>query len=89
MIDISKILSKLNLTKYKPIKEVPLHHSNKPETLFTGLYGGNLIIVHPDLPFQFFHDKRQIPEKLFLTHFLKVRLLHLLRTVQSDSSVMQ
>jgi hypothetical protein len=67
--DINEILSKLNLTRYKAVKEVPLHYSNKPETLFTGFYNGNLIIVHPDLPFQFFNDTVTNIEKAFVDTF--------------------
>ena len=57
LTDTKEILSKLNLDQYKPVKEVPFHYSNKPETLFTGFYNGNLIIVHPDLAFNFFKQK--------------------------------
>lgn len=67
--DIGEILSKLNLSQYNPTKVVPLHYSNKPETLFTGFYNDNLIIVHPDLPFQFFHDTSTETEKLFIDTF--------------------
>lgn len=67
--DISVILSKLNLTEYKPIEEVPLHYSNKPQTLFTGFYNGNFLIVHPDLPFHFFSDTPTDTEKLFIDTF--------------------
>ncbi len=69
LTDISEILSKLNLSKYKPTKEVPLHYSNKPETLFTVFYNGNFLIVHPDLAFQFFHDTPSETEKLFIDTF--------------------
>src|SRR6266496_878182 len=67
--DMNEILSKLNLSKYKPTKEVPLHYSNKPETLFAGFYNGNLLIVHPDLPFDFFNDAQSETEKLFIDTF--------------------
>lgn len=69
LTDINEILSKLNLTAYKPIKEVPLHYSNKPETLYTGFYNGNLLIVHPDLPFHFFNDTPTETERIFLETF--------------------
>jgi hypothetical protein len=69
MTDLNEILSKLNLTEYKPTKEVPLHFSNKPQTLFTGFYNGNLLVVHPDLPFQFFSDTPTDTEKLFIDTF--------------------
>jgi len=49
--DTKEILTKLNLGQYKPIKEVPLHYSNKPETLFAGFYNDSFLIVHPDLAF--------------------------------------
>jgi hypothetical protein len=67
--DISEILAKLNLSQYKPTKEVSLHYSNKPKTLFIGFYNDTLIIVHPDLPFQFFHDTTTETEKLFIDTF--------------------
>jgi hypothetical protein len=65
LTDINEIISKLNLGQYKPAKEVPLHFSNKPETLFAGFYNGNLLIVHPDIPFHFFNDTQSNTEKLF------------------------
>jgi len=67
--DLADILSKLNLGQYKPVKEVPLHYSNKPETLFAGFYNDNLLIVHPDLPFDFFSDTQSETEKLFADTF--------------------
>jgi hypothetical protein len=67
--DLSAILSQLNLGNYKPVEEVPLHHSNKPKTLFAGFYNGNLLIVHPDLPFHFFRDELSETEKLFARTF--------------------
>lgn len=67
--DLADILSKLNLGQYKPVKEVPLHYSNKPETLFAGFYNDNLLIVHPDLPFDFFNDTQSDTEKLFIDTF--------------------
>jgi hypothetical protein len=69
LTDINKILSKLNLEQYKPKKEVPLHYSNKPQTLFTGFYNGNLLIVHPELPFEFFNDAESVTERLFIDTF--------------------
>ncbi len=67
--DLADILSKLNLEQYKPVKEVPLHYSNKPETLFAGFYNDNLLIVHPDLAFDFFSDTQSATEKLFAETF--------------------
>ncbi|MFZ7166101.1 MAG: hypothetical protein ACO1G5_01005 [Bacteroidota bacterium] len=69
LTDTKEILSKLNLDQYKPVKEVPFHYSNKPETLFTGFYNGNLIIVHPDLAFNFFKQNQSETEKLFIETF--------------------
>jgi hypothetical protein len=66
---INAILSQLQLTAYKPVKEVPLNFSNKPETLFTGFYNGNLLIVHPDLPFHFFGEEQSETERLFIETF--------------------
>jgi len=69
LTDTQTILNKLNLGQYKPVKEVPLHYSNKPETLFTGFYNGNFIIVHPDLAFHFFGDIETETEKRFIDTF--------------------
>lgn len=69
LADSNEILSRLNLGQYKPVKEVPLHFSNKPETLFTGFYNGNLIIVHPEIPFHFFNNTQSETEKLFIETF--------------------
>src|SRR6059058_3098861 len=69
MTDIDEIRSRLNLAGYKPTKEVPLHYSNKPQTLFTGFYNGNLLIVHPELPFGFFSDTRSEIEQVFVDTF--------------------
>jgi len=66
---ISEILTRLKLDNYQPVGEVPLHHSNKADTLFTGFYNGNLLIVHPELPFQFFHDEQSETERLFIETF--------------------
>lgn len=69
LTDINEIRSKLNLEHYKPTKEVPLHYSNKPKTLFTGFYNGNLLIIHPDLPFHFFSNTQSETEKKFINTF--------------------
>lgn len=69
LTDMNAIMSKLNLQHYKPVKEVPLHYSNKPETLFAGFYNGNLLIVHPDLPFHFFGDTMSDTENLLVDMF--------------------
>jgi hypothetical protein len=69
LTDIDEILSKLNLSAFKPGKKVPLHYSNKPQTLFTGFYNSNLLIVHPELPFRFFSDTPTDTEKLFVETF--------------------
>jgi len=69
LTDTNEILTKLNLGKYKPAGEVPLHYTNKPETLFTGFYNNNFIVVHPDLAFHFFGDTQTETEKLFIDTF--------------------
>jgi hypothetical protein len=69
LTDITEILNKLNLAHYKPVKEVPLHYSNKPKTLFTAMYNSNFLIVHPDLPFHFFNETQSETEKLFIDTF--------------------
>ena len=67
--DLAEILKRLNLSHYKPVTEVPLHMSNKPDTLFAGFYNDNLLIVHPDLPFRFFSEVQEDTEKLFAETF--------------------
>lgn len=69
LTDTQQILTKLNLGQYKPAKEVPLHYSNKPQTLFAGFYNDIFLIVHPDLAFQFFGDKQSETERLFIETF--------------------
>jgi len=69
LTDTNEILSKLNLSQYKAKREVPLHYSNKPKTLFMGFCNGNLLIVHPDLAFHFFNDTQTDTEKLFVDAF--------------------
>ena len=63
------ILAKLNLEQFKPKEEVPLHFSNKPQTLFTGFYKDSFLIVHPDIAFHFFGEKQSDTEKLFVDAF--------------------
>jgi hypothetical protein len=67
--DLGQILNQLNLGHFKPTETVPLHYSNKPETLFAGFYNDNLLLVHPDLPFDFFNPKKPETEKLFAKVF--------------------
>jgi len=69
LTDTKEILNRLNLGQYKPSKEVPFHYSNKPETLFTGFYNNNFIVVHPDLAFHFFGETQTETEKLFIDTF--------------------
>lgn len=67
--DMDAILTSLGLGHYKPVEEVPLHYSNKPETLFAGFYQGNLLLVHPDLAFHFFGEGQSETERLFVQTF--------------------
>jgi hypothetical protein len=67
--DTNEILAKLNLGQYRPVKDVPLHYSNKPVTLFSGFYNDNLLIVHPDLAFHFFGETQTETERLFIDTF--------------------
>ncbi len=69
LTNTEEILIKLNLAKYKPIKEVSLDYSNKPKTLFTGFYNDSFIIVHPDLAFDFFGKNQTETEQLFIDTF--------------------
>lgn len=67
--DMGALLVSLGLGNYKPVEEVPLHYSNKPETLFAGFYQGNLLLVHPDLAFHFFGAGQSETERLFTQTF--------------------
>ena len=67
--DMDALLVSLGLGHYKPVEEVPLHYSNKPETLFAGFYQGNLLLVHPDLAFHFFGEGQSETELLFTQTF--------------------
>ena len=67
--DMEALLTSLGLGHYKPVEEVPLHYSNKPKTLFAGFYQGNLLLVHPDLPFHFFGEGQSETERLFIQTF--------------------
>ncbi|MGE9311644.1 hypothetical protein ACLOAU_08360 [Niabella sp. CJ426] len=69
LTDTKEILTKLNLGQYEPKEEVPLHYSNKPDTLFTGFYNDNFIVVHPDLAFHFFGKTQTETEKVFIDTF--------------------
>lgn len=82
--DLNAILQKLNLGHYKPVEEVPLHLSNKPETLFAGLYNDCLMLVHPDLPFQFFTDEQSETERLFMQTFPDAEIAALLENSTVD-----
>jgi hypothetical protein len=66
---IDDILLSLKLHDYKPVGKVPLEATNNPNTLFAGVYNGNLLLVHPDLPFEFFHDQPSAKEQLFINCF--------------------
>jgi hypothetical protein len=67
--DMDALLVSLGLGHYQPVEEVPLHYSNKPETLFAGFYQGNLLLVHPDLAFHFFGEGQSETEQLFIQTF--------------------
>jgi hypothetical protein len=67
--DMDTLLARLGLGHYKPVEEVPLHFSNKAETLFAGFHQGNLILVHPELPFHFFGEEPSETERLFTQTF--------------------
>lgn len=63
------VLEQLGLGQYQPQEQVPLHASNKPKTLFTGFYNNSLLLVHPDLVFEFFADEPSETEKRFVATF--------------------
>lgn len=68
-VNPEQALSALELSRYIVDEEVELVDSNKPKTLFIGNYRGNLIIVHPELPFDFFHNESTNTEKIFIKAF--------------------
>lgn len=68
-VSIDDTLRRLKLQDYKPVGKVPLEATNKPTTLFAGVYNGSLLLVHPDLPFEFFNDKPSATEQLFINCF--------------------
>ena len=67
--DIADILPKLNLGQYKPLRDVTLSNTNKPTTLFAGIYNGNLLLVHQELVFKFFEPEQSDDERRFLEAF--------------------
>ena len=66
---LHNLLQKLNLGHYKPVKEVQLHYSNKPETMFTGFVKNNLHLIHHDHPFHFFRNEPTETKTLFCKTF--------------------
>lgn len=82
--DLGEVLQNLNLGHYQPAQEVPLHLSNKPETLFAGFYNDCLLLVHPDIPFQFFADEESETEKLFTRIFPDAEIAVLLENSTVD-----
>jgi len=69
LTNINEILKKLRLDHYKPEKEVSADYTNKPTTLYVGLFNNNLFIVHPDLPFLFYRQTPSETEKRFTETF--------------------
>ena len=63
------ILSLLGLGMYSPVKEVSFMETNKPTTLFAGFCHGNLLLVDPNLPDEFFSDTITATEKKFIAAF--------------------
>lgn len=80
--DINKILSLLNLSHYQPVDEVPFHVSHNPTTLFTGFYNGNLLIVHPELPFDFFSKEPTYTENVFTSAFPDTEIAALIEDIR-------
>ncbi len=66
---MEEVLKMLKLQHYRPVGKVPLEATNKPTTLFAGVYNNSLMIVHPEMPFEFFTDKQSVTEKIFIEHF--------------------
>lgn len=67
--DLTEILPKLNLGHYKPLREVSLSATNKPTTLFAGVYNGHLLLVHQELVFTFFGPDQSEEERRFIDAF--------------------
>jgi hypothetical protein len=66
--DLPTILSQLGLGDYKPKGEVTLAQASNPNTLFAGFCNDHLLIVHPQLPFDFFKPDSDT-EKRFIQVF--------------------
>lgn len=82
--DLPAVLNKLQLGHYKPGKKVPLHVSNKPTTLFAGIYNGSLLIVHQELVFEFFKEEASETEKRFIDTFPDKEIAVLVENGTSD-----
>jgi hypothetical protein len=68
-LQLQDVLPKLNLGHYKPLREVSLSATNKPTTLFAGIYNGNLMLVHQELVFKFFEPAQSEDKKRFIEVF--------------------
>jgi hypothetical protein len=68
-LDLADVLSRLNLSDYKPAQETTLSYANKPTTLFAGFHNGNLLLVHQDLVIKFFGPEQSEEETLFVQTF--------------------
>jgi hypothetical protein len=68
-LNVADMLPKLGLGQYKPLRESSLSETNKPTTLFAGLYNGNLLLVHQELVFKFFGPEQSEEERRFIETF--------------------
>ena len=76
--NLEATLTSLDLGGYKPVGEVELHQTSKPTTLFAGVYNGNLVLVHPDLVFEFFRHEQSEVEQLFIRAFPEAEIAALI-----------
>lgn len=53
MHELPEVLTQLGMGTYVLEREVTLLETNRPETLYAGVYNDNLLLVHPELPLRF------------------------------------
>jgi hypothetical protein len=67
--EFGEIIKHLGLADLSAAGEFPLLETNKSDDFFIGTYNEVLLIVHPDLPFDFFTESTSETEKKFLEMF--------------------
>lgn len=74
-----EILNRLHLENYQPTEKVALCYTTQPETLYAVFYNGNFILVHPDIPLQFFTPIPTATDLLFREVFPECEIAVLLQ----------